>query len=101
MVLTIFRSRLRLAHADEYASLAGEIRALAETMPGFVAFKSFAAPDGERVSIVEFQDESSHNAWRNHPRHREAQQLGREKFYSEFRIQVCSIVRDYGLSQQM
>ena len=62
-------------------------------MPGFVSIKTFAADDGERISIVEFDSEAAHGAWRNHPEHREAQRLGRERFYDEFQIQVCTPVR--------
>jgi heme-degrading monooxygenase HmoA len=98
MIVTIFRSRLRPEHEGEYQQLAPKIRQLAESMPGFVSFESFTALDGERVSIVEFADEASHNAWRERPEHRAAQKLGREKFYSEFRIQVCHVERDYGMT---
>ena len=97
MIITIFRSRLRPEHVDEYEQLAPRIQALAGSMPGFVSIKTFSAPDGERVSIVEFESPETHDAWRNHPEHRVAQRLGREKFYSEFRIQVCRVERDYGL----
>jgi heme-degrading monooxygenase HmoA len=96
MVLTIFRSRLRPDHLDEYERVADEMLALAEQMPGFLSLKTFTAADGERVSLVEFASEAEHAAWRNHPRHREAQQLGREKFYSEYHIQVCSVLRQHG-----
>lgn len=97
-IITIFRSRLRPEHIEEYHRIAPEIQQLAESMPGFVSFKSFSAQDGERISIVEFASEAAHIAWRDHPRHRQAQQLGREKFYSEFRLQVCRVERDYGMS---
>ncbi|HVV70690.1 MAG TPA: antibiotic biosynthesis monooxygenase [Verrucomicrobiae bacterium] len=93
--VTIFRSRLRPEHAEQYHHVADRIHQLAVAMPGFVDIKTFAAPDGERVSIVEFESEAAHNAWREHPEHRMAQKLGREKFYSEFRIQVCRVERDY------
>jgi len=97
MIITIFRSRLRPEHADEYHQLAPKINHLAESMPGFISIKTYAAPDGERVSIVEFESDATHNAWREHPEHREAQRLGRERFYSEFRIQVCRVERSYGV----
>jgi heme-degrading monooxygenase HmoA len=98
MIVTIFRSRLRPEHQDQYQAMAARMHALAETMPGFVSIKTFSAPDGERVSIVEFASEAQHNAWREHPKHREAQTLGRELFYSEFRIQVCRVERSYGMT---
>lgn len=97
MIVTVFRSRLRREHEQEYTRVAAEMKALARAMPGFVSMKTFTAPDGERVSIVEFASQAAHDAWRDHPRHREAQDLGREKFYSAFRIQVCGVERDYAM----
>ncbi len=95
MIVTIFRSRLRAEHEDEYAVWAQRMHSLATDMPGFVGIKTFTADDGERVSIVEFESVETHAAWRNHLVHREAQRLGRERFYSEFRIQVCAVQRAY------
>jgi len=100
MILTIFRSRLRPEHAEEYAVVATRMDELAHSMPGFLAIKTFTAADGERVSIVEFADEESQRAWREHPEHREAQRLGRERFYQEFRIQVCRLERAHDFRQR-
>ena len=97
MIVTIFRSRLRPEHLEEYERIAPHIETLAKSMPGFVSIKGYLAADGERVAIVEFDSEENHNAWRNHPEHREAQRLGREKFYSEFHLQVCRVERAYGM----
>jgi heme-degrading monooxygenase HmoA len=58
--------------------------------------KTFGAEDGERVSIIEFESEEALRAWREHPEHRKAQELGRTVFYADFQIQVCSIIRQYG-----
>lgn len=95
MIVTIFRSRLRPEHAAEYALVADRIHALAATMPGFVGIRAYVADDGERVSIVEFADQQTHNAWRDHPEHQQAQQLGRERFYSTYNIQVCELARQH------
>jgi heme-degrading monooxygenase HmoA len=97
VILTIFRSRLRPEHHTEYEAMAARMDELAKTMPGFISIKTFTAPDGERVSLVEFDSEANHQAWRQHPAHREAQRLGRERFYSEFQIQVCKVERAHGM----
>ena len=97
MIITIFRSRLRPENQEAYQAMATRMHDLAQAMPGFHSIKTFAAPDGERVSIVEFESEETHNAWRHHPEHMKAQQLGRELFYSEFQIQVCKVERAYGM----
>jgi heme-degrading monooxygenase HmoA len=87
-VITIFRNRLRAEHATEYAGTAARMSELAARMPGFVDSKTFSAPDGERVTIVTFADRDSHNAWRDHPEHQQAQRDGVSSFYSEYSIQV-------------
>ncbi len=96
MIVTIFRSRLNPAHAATYQEMAVRMRLLAEAMPGFLSFKTFSADDGERISIIEFESEETLQAWREHPEHRQAQAMGRESFYSEYQIQVCTVVRQYG-----
>lgn len=88
-VVTVFRSRLRADHSDEYVEMAARMIELASQMPGFVEIKTFSSDDGERVSIVTFDSMQSQKAWRDHPEHLEAQRLGRERFYAEYRITVC------------
>ncbi|HKA85371.1 MAG TPA: antibiotic biosynthesis monooxygenase [Acidimicrobiales bacterium] len=92
-VVTVFRSRLRPDASDEYEPRAAEIFALARTMPGLVDVKTFAADDGERVTLVTFADAESQRAWREHPEHRLAQRAGRDRFYAEYSIQVCECTR--------
>ena len=93
-VVTVFRSRLR-ENPDGYDQTADEMEAAARAMPGFVDFKTFTADDGERVSIIEFDSPESHTAWRGDPRHRAAQQRGRQEWYAEYRIQVCTLEREH------
>ncbi|MGE0789085.1 MAG: antibiotic biosynthesis monooxygenase [Sandaracinaceae bacterium] len=100
MIVTVFRSRLREEHLTEYLDVAAHIDALAHTMPGFVAIKTFVADDGERVSVVEFETMEQQRAWLEHPEHREAQRLGRERFYSAYRIDVCERLRGHGWGRE-
>ncbi len=94
MMLVVFRSRLRNENDSEYQALAPIILELAQSMPGFVSFKSFRADDGERVSIIEFESEETLRAWREHPEHRRAQELGRTSFFSEYSLQICKQLRE-------
>ena len=91
-VVTVFRSRRRTDTAEAYLRLAGEIEAHARSTPGFVDFKTFAAEDGERVSLVTFASSEAHRTWRDDPRHRQAQRQGREEFYEDYSIQVSNCV---------
>jgi heme-degrading monooxygenase HmoA len=99
MVVVIFRSRLSAEAGDDYSEMAAEMLATAKEMAGFVEFKSFKADDGERVSLVYWQDHETMAAWRNHQRHRVAQSQGRAKWYSSYRIEVTDIVRESRFEQ--
>ena len=94
MIVTVFRSRLRPGVGDEYRALVCRMIELAETMPGYVSHKDFSAEDGERVTIVEFEHEEGQHTWRTNPEHLAAQKLAREKYYSEYHIQVCTLDRE-------
>jgi heme-degrading monooxygenase HmoA len=95
MVVIVFRSRLRPGVESEIVKTGQRMFELASSMPGFLSYKDFVAEDGENVSIVEFESLETLAAWRDHAEHKVAQQQGREKFFAEYRIQVCMPVRAY------
>ncbi len=101
MVMVIFRSRLSDGEEveNQYPPLGKRMLELAQSMPGFISYKNFSAPDGERVSIIEFDTQENLAAWHDHPEHLVAQQKGRDLFYDEFTVQVCSIERQYGFKK--
>ena len=49
---------------------------------------------------MEFESQETHRAWAEHAGHRKAQQLGRERFYSEFSIHVCEVQKSDAFKQQ-
>jgi heme-degrading monooxygenase HmoA len=94
MLVTVFRSRLRAGVREEYMAMVERMNQLARTMPGYISHKGFFADDGERVTIVEFEHEEGLRAWRSNPEHLAAQKLARQKYYTEYHVQVCTLVRD-------
>ena len=89
----IFRNRLRPGIEDEYGATGERMYALGSAMPGFLSSKDFVAEDGERLTIVEFESDETLAAWRNHPEHQRAQASGRERWYAEYHIQICEVLR--------
>lgn len=92
-VITVFRSRLRDDVADEYFTLASELRERAGRIDGFVEQKVFVAEDGERLTLVVFDTDTAQHSWRTDPVHRAAQHRGREEFYDEYDVTVAEAVR--------
>ena len=92
--ITVFRSRLRDdMSAARYRTVAAALERRAAELPGFVEFKEFIAADGERLALVTFASDDKEAAWRDDPGHRAAQAEGRDAFYSEYDVAVCSVQR--------
>ena len=92
--MIVFRSRLRDGVADAYNPDAERMFGLAVAMPGFAAAKDFVADDGERCAVIEFDSAEHLAAWRDHGEHAATQQRGRERYYSEYRLSVCGVIRE-------
>jgi heme-degrading monooxygenase HmoA len=95
MVVVVFRARLKPGIEKEYGEMDARMAKLAPTMPGFVSYSQYSSADGEDVAVVEFESHETMAGWRAHPEHREAQRLGKERWFAEYRITVCDVVRDY------
>ena len=103
MQYTLFFSRLRELSPEESKDYQDRARDLLELAardhPGFVDLKTFVADDGERLSVVRFADAESQGGWKRDERHREAQKLGRQRYYERYRIAVCEEIRSYEWSR--
>ena len=98
MILTVFRSRLNDGHDEEYEAFVQSTSVLAEAFPGFLGHKMFFAPDGERVTLVQFDSIESQRAWSLSAEHKAAAKAGRRAFYQDYRIQICEVLRDSAFS---
>jgi heme-degrading monooxygenase HmoA len=94
MIVVVFRSRLRPGLGDEYVALVNRMTELAQSMPGYISHKGYVADDGERVTVVEFENEEGLRVWRTNPEHLAAQKLARQKYYTEYHLQVCTLTRE-------
>ena len=94
MIIGILRTRLRPEAQAEYQAWAARISALARQAPGYISHKAYTAEDGERLTLVEFADQAGLAAWARDPDHVAAKKMGRERFFSELRVQVCAVERD-------
>lgn len=93
MIVTVFRTRMNPDVQHEYDLMAQRMSELARDVPGYISHKGFIANDGERVTIVEFDSEEALERWRTHTDHRHAKRRGFESFFSEFKYQICSVIR--------
>jgi len=93
MVIVLFRSRLTPQAGEDYHAMGDEMLAAAREMPGFVDYKRYTSEDGERLSVVWWENQDTMKAWREHPRHKIAQAAGRSRWYQNYEIEVAEVVR--------
>jgi heme-degrading monooxygenase HmoA len=95
MVVVTFRNRFNPGiDEQEYGQRVAKLFEIVAAMPGFRGIRSYAAEDGERLSLIEFDSLESLAAWRDQTEHRVAQELGKQKYYSEYHLQICELVRE-------
>ena len=99
MIIVLFRSKLVDA-PEGYSEMAEEMESLARTMPGFIDVKAYVAEDGERLTVVWWQDEETLRVWREQVRHRVAQRMGREKWYAYYKMEVAEVVREKAFERE-
>lgn len=92
MYLVVFRNRKR-ADIDQgaYTAQAERMEYLARQQPGFLAFKSYAAADGEVVALSEWADEAAARACE--AEHRLAQADGRALWCDSYTLFACDSPR--------
>lgn len=87
---------------QRYLEIAAELSPMLQKVDGFISIERFQSmKDNNKILSLSFwKDESSVRAWRELHEHREAQLSGRNGIFSEYRLRVASVLRDYGLSER-
>lgn len=95
MIVVVFRAhRTEAGLGEAYMAALRRMGALATHMPGYVSHKAYVAQDGERQTLFEWESAETLRAWATHPDHVLTKQLGRERFYEDYCLQVCEVVRE-------
>jgi heme-degrading monooxygenase HmoA len=98
MIAVIFEFTPAPGQTDEYFALGAAMKAEVENFDGFISierFESVTSP-GKFVSLSFWRDEAAVQAWRNVQAHRAAQARGRASVFSDYRLRVAAVIRDYG-----
>lgn len=93
MLVVIFRARIKELDED-YSRTAARMRDLALQEFGCIAFHSLTEGRDE-IALSYWPDERHVQAWRSHPEHQEAQELGRTRWYESYSVEVARIERSY------
>jgi heme-degrading monooxygenase HmoA len=102
VIAVIFEAVPQPSRKDAYLDLAAHLRPMLDAVDGFVSierFESLARP-GKILSLSFWRDEAAVRHWRDVEQHRAAQRAGREVIFSEYRVRVMQVLRDYSHQQQ-
>lgn len=92
----IFSSQLSDA-ADGYRELAQRMLDLAAAQPGFLGVESVRDATGAGLTVSYWRSLPDIAAWKRHSEHQVAQQLGKTKFYANFRLRIAVVESETGL----
>jgi heme-degrading monooxygenase HmoA len=79
---------------DGYEQMASRMAELAAVQPGFLGIESTG--DANEITVSYWTDQASARAWKQVAEHVEAQRLGRDRWYSSYRVRVAIVEREYG-----
>ena len=99
MIAIIFEVMPADGQKEAYLDIAATMRPMVEQVEGFISverFQSLTNPD-KLLSISFFEDEDAVHRWRKLAAHRNAQSKGRNGIFSDYRLRVCHVMRDYGM----
>ncbi len=93
MYAVIFRAHIRQLDED-YLEMARQLRQLALEKYGCTEFTS-VSEGGQEIAISYWPELDNINRWKNNLLHLTAQQLGRDKWYRDYRVEVVELIREY------
>lgn len=80
---------------NDYGATADRMVELAMQQPGFLGIES--AREDVGITVSYWQDLASIRAWKSNTEHLYAQRQGKSNWYSEFKVRISKVERDYGL----
>ena len=66
-----------------------------ESIEGYLGYEAFRDENGFGVNVSYWKDMEALKNWRDNTLHQKAQKLGKEKWYKNYKLRICTVVRDY------
>ncbi|HZY54609.1 MAG TPA: antibiotic biosynthesis monooxygenase [Reyranella sp.] len=102
MIAVIFEVWPADGRKQTYLDIAAKLKPELEQIDGFISIERFQSltDDSKILSLSFWRDEAAVKAWRNVEHHRQAQKVGREGVFRDYRLRIASVVRDYGMTER-
>ncbi|UDL95070.1 antibiotic biosynthesis monooxygenase [Lichenihabitans sp. PAMC28606] len=102
MIAVIFEVELAEDGRQDYLALAAALRRDLEAIDGFLSVERFqsVSASNRMVSLSFFRDQEAVRRWRNSRAHRSTQIRGRSSVFTDYRLRVAEVIRDYGMNDR-
>lgn len=107
MIAVMFEVSLKPHGSASYFDLALSLKQELISMPGFISIERFESLTETKentvakiLSLSFWQDEDAVQNWRNQSSHIQAQLLGRQQIFVDYRIRVAKVLRDYSMNDR-
>jgi heme-degrading monooxygenase HmoA len=90
--VAIFTST-RHAGDDGYGAMSARMVELAREQPGYLGMESVRTADGHGITLSYWESVESIQSWKQEAEHREAQRLGRERWYGAYAVRIARVER--------
>jgi len=95
----IFTSQRTGQDGEDYGKMAEVIDALAKQQPGFLRVESVRNEEGKGITVSYWESLEAIQAWKANAKHLTAQQLGKEKWYTNYKVEICQVMKDYSFEK--
>lgn len=95
----IFTSQRTEQDGDSYGKMADLIDALAQQQPGFIRVESVRNEEGKGITVSYWESLEAIQAWKDNAKHLTAQQLGKDKWYTNYKVEICQMIKDYSFAK--
>src|SRR5262249_37106887 len=102
MIAVIFEVWPKPDRQQDNLDIAANIKPLLKKIDGFISIERFERlyQPGKILSLSFLRDEAAVKAWRATNEHRVAQTKGRKEIFSNYRLRVAGVIRDYGMHER-
>jgi len=95
----IFTSQRTDDDNEGYAKMADAMEVLAKQQPGFLRVESSRNQEGQGITVSYWESLEAIQKWRDNTKHTVAQQLGKDKWYSHYQVEICQVLRSYSFEE--
>ncbi|MFT4524055.1 MAG: heme-degrading monooxygenase HmoA [Bacteroidia bacterium] len=93
---TVVFPSIRTDVEEGYSELNDELWEDVQKLDGFIGSESNRGENGFGATGLYFQDMETIREWSKYQKHLGAKKLGKEKWYSDYRVRIANVEMEYG-----